>query len=159
MSLFGDKRYQYRDTYFVLFDKKNLPTVAQIESALSDLGSRYETVDKRVKNGILESMTVLAPQDFSAMDITLVEGHDVAAQVKSIQEEFRTVTLTGEDIKKLARLQNFDVRFDIFHFEEIGDSPDGEEEFLDPGGLLLVLEKLAELCDGVALDPQSQSLM
>ncbi len=159
MSLFGDKKYQYRETYFVLFERKNLPELTKIEATLSQLGPRYETVETRMNDGVIESMTIRSPHDFSAMDITLVEGQDVATQIKSILEDFRTVTLTGDDMKKLAQLKECNARFDIFHFEEIGDGEAGEDEFLDPGGLLLVLEKLAELCNGVALDPQSQSLM
>ena len=159
MSLFGDKNYQYRETYFVLFEKKNLPAPKQIEDALAELGPRYETVEVKMNEDVFESMTVKSPHDFSAMDITCVEGEEVIAQIQSLQEDFRTMTLTGDDVKKLARLNQFDARFDIFHFEEMGDSGPGEDEFLDPGGLLLVLEKLAEICDGVALDPQSQTLM
>ena len=159
MSLFGDSRYQYRETYFVLFEKANLPDPSKIEAALADLGPRYETVEVKMNGDDFESMTVRSPHDFSAMDITCVEGEEVIAQIQGIQEEFRTITLTGDDVKKLTRLKNFNARFDIFHFEEIGDAGPTEDEFLDPGGLLLVLEKLAEVCDGVALDPQSQTLM
>ena len=55
------------------------------------------------------------------------------------------------------RIQNSTARFDIFHFEQV--SAAGEEEILDPGGLLLVMQKLCELVDGVGLDPQSQALL
>ncbi len=159
MSLFGDSKYQYRETYFVLFEKSHLPNPQQIEAALAELGPRYETVTVRMNEENFESMTVKSPHDFSAMDIAVVEGDEVVAQIEKIQEEFRTITLSGDDMKKLVRLRSFDARFDIFHFEEIPDGGLGEDEFLDPGGLLLVMEKLAELCSGVALDPQSQSLM
>lgn len=159
MSLFGDQRYQYRETYFILFDKSNLPTPDKIEAALAELGPKYETVETKMAGDGFESMTVRSPHDFSAMDITCVEGDEVVAQIEKIQEEFRTITLTGDDVKKLSRLKSFDARFDIFHFEEIPEGGLSEDEFLDPGGLLLVLEKLATTCDGVVLDPQSQSLM
>ena len=159
MSLFGDSKYQYRETYFVLFEKDNQPSPEAIEKALAELGPRYETVETKMNEGRFESMTIRSPHDFSAMDITCVEGDEVLAQIKSLQEDFRTMTLTGDDVKKLTRLKNFDARFDIFHFEEVGESGPGEDEFLDPGGLLLVLEKLAQACDGIAIDPQSQTLM
>jgi len=159
MSLFGDSKYQYRETYFVLFHKANQPSPAQIEAALDELGSRYETVEVRMQDDELESMTIRSPHDFSAMDITVVEGEEVVNMVKKLREDFRTMTRSGEDLKKLSRLKDFDCRFDIFHFEEIADSGLGEDDFLDPGGLLLVLEKLAECCDGVTVDPQSQTLL
>ena len=39
-------------------------------------------------------------------------------------------------------------------------SGEGEEdEFLDPGALLIVLAKLANLCQGVGIDPQSGAVM
>ena len=159
MSLFGDSKYQYRETYFVLFTKENQPTPNQVEAALAELGSRYESVDVRMNGDQFESMTVRSPHDFSAMDITYVEGEEVTNMIQSLQDEFRTMTLSGDDMEKVARLRDFDCRFDIFHFEEISESSPGDDEFLDPGGLLLVLEKLAEVCDGVAIDPQSQTLM
>ncbi len=159
MSLFGDSKYQYRETYFVLFEKSNQPTPQQIEKSLAELGSRYETVDVRMQGDQFESMTVRSPHDFSAMDITFVEGEEVTNMIRKLQDDFRTMTLTGDEMKKIARLKDFDCRFDIFHFEEIGEAVPGDDEFLDPGGLLLVLEKLAECCDGIALDPQSQTLM
>ncbi len=159
MSLFSDSKYQYRETYFVLFEKKNQPDPEAIEAAFAQLGPRYETVQTKMNDDGFESMTIRSPHDFSAMDITCVEGDEVVAQIKGIQDEFRTMTLSGDDMKKLMRLKEFDARFDIFHFEEVGDAGPGEDEFLDPGGLLLVLEKLADVCDGVSLDPQSQTLM
>lgn len=158
MSLFEDKRYQYRETFFVLFEQQNRPSQELIESTLSELGPKYETVDVRQNDGVLESITVKSPYDFSAMDITYVEGNDVTIQIKEIEEEFRTLTLQRDDIDKLMRLKTCDARFDIFHFEQVVDGGN-EEEFMDPGGLLLVLEKLAKVCKGVGFDPQSQALM
>jgi len=159
VSLFGDPRYQYRETFFVLFNKQHRPTVAAIGTALAELAGRYESDLSRTQDGHFESITIRSPQDFSAMDITYVEGEDVTTQVKSVQEDMRMMTLTGDELKKLSKLRNCDARFDVFHFEQVSDSTDDEFEILDPGGLLLVLERLARLCDGVVLDPQSQTLL
>ena len=72
--------------------------------------------------------------------------------------DFRTITLSGDDHKKLKMLDGCNSRFDIYHFEQ--QSPEGgAEEMLDPGGLLLVMERLAEVCKGVGLDPQSKTLL
>lgn len=157
MSLFEDNRYQYRDTYFVFFEKGNRPSLDKIEASLAELGSRYETIKATEQDGEFESLTFVSPYDFSAMDIAVVEGEEVAGQISELMDEFKTMTLTGEDSEKLSTLNNCDSRFDIFHFEQV----DGisEDEFLDPGGLLLVMEKLSELCEGIALDPQSHSLL
>ena len=158
MSLFEDEMYVYRDTFFVLFDKSNRPHADQIRAALDSLGNRYETVGTRISDDRLESVTVRSPYDFSAMDITFVEGEEVEAQVKELMQEFKAMTLVGDDAQKVARLKNCNARFDIFHFEQV-DSAAEDDDQMDPGGLLLVMEKLVEICHGVGLDPQSMSLM
>lgn len=160
MSLFSDSGYQYRETFFLLFQQKDRPAPAELEKAFAELGSKYQIAEQRGDDENFESMTVKSPYDFAAMDITYVVGEEVSNQVQEIQEEMRTITLTGEDHSKLSELQKCDARFDIFHFEQVVEGGGGEsQEFLDPGGLLLVLEKLAELCHGIGYDPQSQSLM
>lgn len=158
MSLFGNNQYHYRETYFVLFNAADLPPAEKLESVLGSLGPRYETVSCRTNDGRFESLTVRSPRDFSAMDIVFTQGDDVVNQIKDVQEASRTMTLSSDDLQKVMRLKDFDARFDIFHFEEVAAATE-DDQFLDPGGLLLVLEALAELCNGVALDPQSQSIM
>ena len=156
MSLFEDNQYQYRDTYFVFFKQENRPSLDKIESTLADLGSRYKTLKSSEKDDEFESLTFISPYDFSAMDIAVVQGEEVSSQISELMDDFKTMTLTGDDSKKLAKLGDADCRFDIFHFEHIEGG--GDDEFLDPGGLLLVMEKLSLLSEGVALDPQSNSL-
>jgi hypothetical protein len=158
VSLFSNNKYQYRETYFVLFNSENCPTADEVQMVLGSLGPRYETVNLKETEDGFESMTVKSPRDFSAMDIVFTRGEEVTSQIEEIQEAMRTMTLSGDDMKKLSSLKNCDARFDIFHFEEIATATE-DDQFLDPGGLLLVLEALAELCNGVALDPQSNSLM
>ncbi len=159
MSLFGDSRYIYRDTFFVYIDAANRPTTEDVKTSLAKLGSRYELVDSRPETGRFEAVTFRSPYDFSAMDITYVEGEEVAGQIQELMEEFKTMTLAGDDHKKLAKLQSATARLDLFHFEQVDEGDGTGEEMIDPGGLLLVLEKLCELCDGVGLDPQSNTLM
>ena len=158
MSLFSDSNYQYRETYFVLFQAEDCPPASSIQKVLAELGPRYETINLQETESGFESMTVKSPRDFSAMDIVYTSGEEVATQIEEIEDAMRTMTLSGDDVQKLAQLRASDARFDIFHFEEIATATE-DDQFLDPGGLLLVLEALAGLCKGVALDPQSQSLM
>jgi hypothetical protein len=157
VSLFSDSRYEYRDTYFVFLEKKDRPTANAIKACLSELGSKYQTAQMSAKNDVFESTTVISPYDFSAMDIAYVQGEEVTNQIGELMDEFKTMTLTGDDSRKLQKVQKCNARFDVFHFEQV--DVDSEDEFLDPGGLLLVLERLARLCRGVILDPQSQTLM
>lgn len=157
MSLFEDNRYQYRDTFFVFFQKENRPGLDKIEATLAELGSRYETMKRSEKDGEFEALTFASPYDFSAMDIVVVEGEEVRTQINEMMDEFKRMTLTTDDSKKIELLNNCTARFDIFHFEQTDGQT--EDEFLDPGGLLLVMQKLSELSDGIALDPQSHSLL
>lgn len=158
MSLFGDANYQYRDTYFVLFDKSHRPSEKSIQAMIDRLGQKFDASGLRCDNGLLESVTLHSPQDYSAIDIAYVEGEDVSIQINEIREEFRSITVRGDDLEKLKLLKSFNARLDIFHFERIVRGA-GEDEFIDPGGLLLVMEELAKECQGIGYDPQSQSLL
>ncbi|MEZ6113734.1 MAG: hypothetical protein R3C99_22385 [Pirellulaceae bacterium] len=49
---------------------------------------------------------------------------------------------------------------EIFHFEQMMErGRTRADEYMDPGALLGVLERLAQLCGGVGIDPQSGALM
>ncbi len=159
MSLFEDDGYQYRDTFFVLFKDSNRPNTNQIRNSLEELGGRYEIININENESGFDSVTVKSPYDFSAMDIVYVSGDEVRGQVAELMEEFRNITLMGDEAAKLKRLKECNARFDVYHFEQSGATAGGgEEEFLDPGGLLLVMEKLTEISNGIGIDPQSMSL-
>lgn len=159
MSLFENSEYEYTDTFFVFFKRENLPSIEVLKSAFADLGDRFQASKIAEKEGDFESMTVLSPQDFSAMDIVLDLNAEVTTQIEELVGEFRTQTLTGDDRDKLQIFKQCDVRFDLFHFERQVKGNDDPDAFIDPGGLLIVLEKLRSICNGVGLDPQSQMLL
>lgn len=158
MSLFGDEQYQWRETYFVLFQEADRPSAETVKEAFAS-ESRLETVEVRADAaGRLESLTLLAPDDASAMDITLVTGDEVSEQIEEMLRDLARTTLNEEERDKLDRLGDCDARFDIFHFEQV-QNPGDEEDNLDPGSLLIVLDHLARMCNGIGIDPQSGSLM
>lgn len=156
MSLFEDSNYEYRETYFVLFDKKNLPSATQLIDAIKSLGSRYQIGEHNEEDGAFESMSVVSQHDFSAMDIAYLEGEEVESQIVELQDQFKKTTVTKDETDKLAKLKDFTARFDVFHFEKVTGQSD---DIMDPGALLIVLAKLSEICDGVAVDPQTLTLM
>jgi len=158
MSLFGNEKYKWRETYFVLFRRDDHPTVQAVADAL-DTGHNQVTNVNGDTEGRFESATVQSSEDFSGMDVTFVAGEEVRDHVKELLNDFAKQTLTSEDEAKLNLLGECDSRFDIFHFEEVENASGGEEEFLDPGALLLVIEQIAHLCQGVGVDPQSGSLI
>ena len=159
MSLFENGDYEYTDTFFVFFKRENLPNAETVKAAIAELGDRYQFGKIAFREEQFESMTILSPQDFSAVDIVMDPNADVPTQIEELITEFRTLTLTGDDRDKLSRFKECNTRFDLFHFEQKVSGNTDPDAFIDPGGLLIVLEKLRSLCDGVGLDPQSQMLL
>ncbi len=162
MSLFENDLYQWRETYFVLFHKSTRPQADIVAAAFKQQDSHYD-VSNVVANdaGQLESLTLKSPEDSSAMDITFVTGEEVTEQREELLNSLAKSTLGEGDQDKLNFLGDCDSRFDIYHFEEASFVGGGGEEDdpLDPGALLLVMDCLVRICDGVGVDPQSGSLM
>ena len=161
MSLFENDWYRWRDTYFILFDESNRPTATAMREVLESLGDRFEIREVRGDvGGAFESLTLLSPIDYAGMDITYTAGEDVVMQVEELVREIGKTSLTSEEKEKLKRIKAYTARFEIFHFEQIAeDEYDADDEILDPGGLLIVMDRLTDFCQGVAIDPQSGAFM
>ena len=162
MSTFERDDFRWRETYFVLFDSCKRPTLKDVQRALRDVNDHFEfsggTSDD---DGRFESLTVLAPDDYAALDISYVSGEEVQEQGAAFYDEMRTSAIDKEEKEKLARLPKFDARFDLMHFEQISGSgsEDETDEMLDPSALLIALEALVELTEGVGVDPQSGTVL
>jgi len=158
MSMFGDSRYRWRETYFVLFDVKKRPTLKSIAKTLSALNQRFELTNLSGDDqGFVDSLTLISPDDFAALDICYTGGAEVLEQGVSLVEDLKK---SGSDIPPpipWAEIKKYDGRFDVLHFEQVLDESgeDGEDEMLDPSALLTVLGTLAKLTGGVAVDPQA----
>ncbi|HEY1600321.1 MAG TPA: hypothetical protein VGG64_12005 [Pirellulales bacterium] len=160
MTMFETESFQWRETYFVLFRSSQRPTLTKVEATLKALGSHYQLADLQAdENGLFESLTLLSPDDFSALDISFLAGEDVQEQVATLVDEMPPGETT--DATKLSQLSKSDARFDIMHFEQMVENSEGDEgdDMLDPSTLLIVLDALTELTGGVGIDPQSGSLM
>ena len=162
MSLFENDQYTWRETFFILFEDKNRPTGEQMRAALEELGPRYQ-IENVTSNedGLCESLTLYSPDDYAAMDITYVGGTEIEEQLEEAIKQVGSSPLVEDPVAVKQRLTKCNARFDLFHFEQIVyESLDEDaEEFLDPGALLVVLEQLAELCQGVGFDPASGTVM
>jgi hypothetical protein len=162
MSTFERENFQWRETYFVLFDAEKRPTLARVEEALQKVNDRFQISGGVADtDGHFESLTLFSPDDYAALDISYVWGDEVKEQGESLFKELKSSVADDHEKKQLARLPKCDARFDLFHFEELtatmaGDEPD---EMLDPSALLIVLEALARLTKGVGVDPQSGTLL
>ncbi len=160
MSMFENDQYRWRETYFVLFDSSKLPPAKKIEEALAGLNGRYTLTNLRVgPDDKLESLTVLAPDDFAALDVCYVEGEEVTEQIDALADELKALATGPDDRSRIERIRKADARFDVLHFEQLSDEADELDEMLDPSALLVVLEALARLTGGVPVDPQSGALL
>lgn len=155
-----DERFEWRETYFVLFRSADRPMLSAVEQEVRSLGGHFElhhgTADEA---GRLQTLNIVSPQDHSALDIDFVSGEEVNLQVAELTKEIRAGSCL--EPAKLARLPVCDARFEVMHFEELVDGADPEDidEAFDPSALLVVLEKLIELTKGVGVDPQTGTLM
>ena len=156
MSL--DDRFEWRETYFILFPSGKRPLLKQVEKTVQRLGAHLEIGDREAdEEGRLESLHIRSPEDHSALEIDYISGEEVLAQVAELTKQLR-----GENAErdKLAKLKNCDARFEVMHFEEMdGFDPEEADEVFDPSALLAVLDALVDLTGGVGVDPQSGTLL
>jgi hypothetical protein len=163
MSMFEDRRYRWRETYFVLFQKSKRPTLKAAQKALSELSDRYSLSNLSADDsGRLESLTLLSPDDFAALDICYTSGEEVLEQRAALAKEMEAAAREAEEEVPVDKILTADARFDVLHFERIpeyGQEEDEADEMLDPSALLLVLGALARLTGGVAVDPQAGAIL
>ena len=103
-----------------------------------------------------------SPDDYAAMDISYVSGEEVTEQVTELANELRETGNSNVEKALLSRLSKCSGRLDIYHFEQtvgLEMDQDDETELMDPGALLTILERLASLCHGVVIDPQTGILL
>ena len=119
MSTFERGEFKWRETYFVFFDSARRPTLKRIERALRDLNSRFVLSNVRAdEDGRFESITVMSPDDYAALDISFESGEEVLEQGAALQEEFKAGVTDADERAKLNRLSKCDARFDLLHFEQ-----------------------------------------
>lgn len=162
MSMFENHQFRWRETYFVLFDSARRPTLQRLQQKLAGLNKRFAFINPNAdEDGAFESLTVLAPDDFAALDISYLDGEEVVEQAGTLAEELSGPECRPEERAKLDRIRRFDGRFDVLHFEQVSgfDQEVEEDEMMDPGALLTVLDALVALTDGIAVDPQAGAML
>src|SRR5688572_17994991 len=129
MSLFADGRYQWRETYFVLFDRQQRPKGEEVRKALAELAPKVEVLEvQSTEEGLLESMTILAHADAAGMDVTFIEGEEVKEQIAELKKEWKGQAFSSDEKAKVERALKATARLDVYHFEELGDDFLEEEE-------------------------------
>lgn len=164
MSLFENDEYQWRETYFILFDEAKRPLATEMQRRLKKLDPRYEVRNVRAdEQGRFESLTLFSPDDYAAMDISFLCGDEVVEQTAALIGELLKVASGEEEKRRIRQLAQRRCRFDVYHFEQLvfvgRESDEDEDDFMDPGALLIVMEKIAKLCDGVVVDPQANAIL
>ena len=165
MSTFERDEFKWRETYFVMFDSTKRPSLKKVERVLRGLSDRFELSNAVAdEDGRFESVTLLSPDDYAALDISYESGDEVVEQGAALYEELKSSVTDSDEREKLKRLPKLDARFDLLHFEQVtnGDGGGPEEdsdEMLDPSALLIVLDALVELTKGVGIDPQSGTVL
>jgi hypothetical protein len=160
----AEDQLEWRDTYFILFQKSDRPTLTQVEAAITESSRRLKLENLEADDdGMFESVLVQAPQDNAALEISYETGEAVSEQSVDLAKQ-----LKGElDAKQLKRMLKADARLDVMLFERVARNGwDGGEEdddweggALDPSSLLNVVNALAKLTGGLPIDPASGAIM
>jgi hypothetical protein len=151
--------YHWRETYYVLFRLSRRPSGVQVQRALRKLRNKIELKNLQSDDdGKFESLLIESPDDYAALEVSFETGDAVVEQAHELAKQ-----LKGEaDSRQLAQLVKADARLDVMHFEHVvadAASDDELDEMLDPGCLLMVVEALVELTDGIAVDPVSGDIL
>jgi hypothetical protein len=158
VSSFDNEQYRWRETYFVCFRASRRPSPAAIERKLRGLPGHLRVNNLRQgDDGRFESITVVSLDDHAALDISYMDGDDVREQGVALAAELKPGD--GNDPERIRALKTCDARFDVMHFEQIANDAGEEDELLDPSALLVVMEGLVELTDGIGVDPQSGTVL
>src|SRR5436190_2139629 len=103
MSTFEREGYQWRETYFVMFDKARRPSLEKIQELLRGLNPRFELVDAEGDEaGAFDSITVLAPDDFAAVDVSFESDEDTLEQAATLYTELKPSVADADERAKLA---------------------------------------------------------
>jgi len=162
MSLFDDPNYRWRDTFLVLFDDEQRPTVDLALSAIQQIGKFEVRNSSESETQHIESITITSNVDLTGLEILYVAGAEVVEETEALVVELtEDAMLLGQE-NALVQLSAANARFDILHFEKITENsnePSDDDELMDPGSLLTVTAALADLVNGVAVDPSSASFV
>lgn len=162
MSLFDDPKYRWRDTFLVLFDDEQRPTVELALSVIQQIGKFEVRNSSESESQQIESITITSNVDLIGLEILYVAGAEVVEETEALVVELTEDAMLLDQENALVQLSAANARFDILHFEKITENsnePSDDDELMDPGSLLTVTAALADLVNGVAVDPSSASFV
>ena len=162
MSLFDDPNYRWRDTFLVLFDDEQRPTIELALSAIQHIGKFKVRNSSESASRHIESITITSSVDLVGLEILYVAGDEVVEEIEALVMELAEDAMLLDNEDSLTQLSAANARLDILHFEKITENSNGpsdDDELMDPGSLLAVTAALANLVSGVAVDPSSGSFV
>lgn len=161
----GEDQLEWRDTYFILFQRSDRPTLTQVEAAITEASRRLKLENLEADDdGMFESVLVQAPQDNAALEISYETGDAVIQQSADLAKQLKG-DLKAKELKQMLKA---DARLDVMLFErvretEFGADEDDDEDWetgsLDPSSLLNVVDALAKLTGGLPIDPASGAIL
>src|SRR5665647_1725669 len=96
MSTFERDEFKWRETYFVMFDSAKRPTLKTVERVLRDLSERFELSNASAdEDGRFESITIMSPDDYAALDISFESGEEVLEQGAALEQEMNCLLYTS----------------------------------------------------------------
>ncbi len=169
----GDELH-WCETYFIVFTQDRRPDLKRVAEALSKANPHFQLENLAAdEGGLLESLMVESPEDHAVVEISYEVGDAVVEQnlewAKQLQKE-----IPAEQLQELIRA---DARLDVAHFEKVRsgeeekifsefptfgsdfDEPEEPFEMLDPTCLLMVVDTLSSLTDGLTFDPASGEIL
>lgn len=167
-SFFENPDYEWRETLFVLFDRKTCPPVtretvrrffAETEFAFLEIKAAKESAD-----GMLRRLLAVSPETRCGLELVFQEGDAVLEQTREFHRTIQE-TLDAYESRQWEKIFPLSACFELMYFEKIQKSlriagETREEPLLyDPGTLLFVTEKLSQFTHGVVLDPQSGMIL
>ena len=112
----SDDQLEWRDTYFILFQQSNRPTLTQVEAAITGASRRLKLENLEADDdGMFESVLVQAPQDNAALEISYETGDAVVQQSTELARQLKDEV----DAKQLAAVLKADARLDVMLFERV----------------------------------------
>ena len=120
MSTFEDDRYQWRETYFVLFDPARRPDTSAIRKGLQSVfGTLHIRDSQSDESGRLEILSVASYEDFAAIDIMYQQGEHVIAEMQALAPELVNLTSTKQNRLKIEKAVSYSAKLDVMHFEQM----------------------------------------
>lgn len=168
----GDELH-WRETYFIVFARDRRPDLKRVAEALAQANSHFQLENLASdERGLIESLLVESPEDHAVVEISYEVGDAVIEQnlewAKQLQKE-----IPAEQLQELVRA---DARLDVAHFEKVRsgeeeqcsefptfgndfDDPEEPFEMLDPTCLLMVVDTLSSITEGLTFDPASGEIL